>query len=59
MQQFLSRRLVIFLMSVGACISATGCFSCTTVRQPAPQVNVQPAPVIVQPGTTVVQPPPQ
>lgn len=47
---FLTRRLFLILMSVGVCVSTTGCFSCTeTVQQPPAQVTVQPGPTIVVP----------
>jgi hypothetical protein len=50
MMMFPTRRLFLIVMSVGVCLSSTGCFSCTeTVQQPPPTVTVQPGPTVVVP----------
>ena len=50
--KLLSRKLLIFLVSAGACVTTTGCFSCTEVQKPPPQVNIQqaPPPVVGEPA---------
>ncbi|HTT77786.1 MAG TPA: hypothetical protein VMF50_17615 [Candidatus Binataceae bacterium] len=50
----LNNRIMILLMSVAACLMASGCFSCTYQSSTPPSTTVvQPAPST----TTVVQPP--
>jgi hypothetical protein len=56
---FIKGRLLVLAISMGACVTTTGCFSCTDVHTPPPQVSVQPAPpapVVVQPAPVVVEP---
>ena len=36
----LNRRLFILLLSLGSCVTTTGCFSCTEVHNPPPQVTI-------------------
>ena len=54
----LKSRLLVLAVSLEACVSTTGCFSCTDVHTPPPQVSVAPAPapVVVQPAPVVVEP---
>jgi PXPV repeat-containing protein len=55
---WLRGRIFIIVMTVIACVTATGCFSCTEERVVPPKVVVQPAPVVVAPAPVVVQPTP-
>jgi hypothetical protein len=56
---WLRGRMFIFVMTVIACVTAAGCFSCTKERVKTPAVVVQPAPpVVVAPTPVVVAPQP-
>ena len=53
------KQIRVVAMAVFACVTATGCFSCTerTVAPVPPPTVVQPAPVVVAPAPVVVAPP--
>ena len=49
--KLLVRRLFPLLVSAGACVTTTGCFSCTEVHNPPPRLTIQqPPPVVVAPN---------
>jgi hypothetical protein len=53
--KLLNQRTFIFLLSLGACVMTSGCFSCTETTQPSQPVVVQPVPTT--PSTVVVPAP--
>jgi hypothetical protein len=52
----LSGRSFVVVMGVFACLTATGCFSCTYEHTSTPKVVVQPVPVVVAPVPVAVPP---